>query len=466
MYSTRFPYIIFFALFAVLPYPRGSTFDWAWLLIVLVIFLLSAWWLSLYLADKVQITPAFMAGKTVMVLLALWLTWVVFQMISFPIGLLEVIAPLSADVYQQTDSDITWAPISIDVQATKEQLFMGMAYLFTFMLTLLLIDTPKKLRQFAGWLVGLAVVQALLATILLFSGQYIFYKADGGGSAQGTFANRNQLAGFLQINLAIGIGLLFASMRNERSRNWRERLQNIAGTMLSSKIRLRIYLAIMVITLVLTHSRMGNTAFFASMTITGVLALVLMKHSPRPLVILLASLIIIDIFIVSQWFGLDQLTKRFTEMQAEKITLSIETNTSKRLDTTMHAKQLHKDAGWTGTGAGTFFSIFSAYQGGNQKGYFEHAHNDYMEFLTDTGWPGLILLGSVVILTFIVALRAMRKRNHPLMRGMAFSSAMGIISLMIHSTTDFNFRIPSNAMLFMVILAFAYIASAMPIERK
>jgi O-antigen ligase len=341
-----------------------------------------------------------------------------------------------------------------------------MAYLFTFMLTLLLINTPRRLRQFAGWLVGLAVFQALLATFLLFSGQYIFYKASGGGSAQGSFANRSQLAGFLQINLAIGIGLLFASMRSERSRNWREHLQNLAGTLLSSKIRLRIYLAIMVIALVLTHSRMGNTAFFASMTITGFLALALMKHSPRPLIILLASLIIIDIFIVSQWFGLEQLTQRFSDMQAEKVTLSIETNTLKRLDTTMHAKQLQDDARWTGTGAGTFFTIFSAYQGDNQKGYFQHAHNDYMEFLTDTGWVGLSILGAVIIITFLIALRAMRQRNHPLMRGMAFSSAMGIISLMIHSTTDFNFRIPSNAMLFMVILAFAYIASAMPVERK
>ena len=81
---------------------------------------------------------------------------------------------------------------------------------------------------------------------------------------------------------------------------------------------MRIYLAIMVITLVLTHSRMGNTAFFASMTIAGVLALLLMKRSPRPVVILLTSLVIIDIFIVSQWFGLDQLKQRFEDMQAGK----------------------------------------------------------------------------------------------------------------------------------------------------
>jgi hypothetical protein len=48
---------------------------------------------------------------------------------------------------------------------------------------------------------------------------------------------------------------------------------------------------------------------------------------------------------------------------------------------------------------------------------------------------------------------------------MGFTSVMGIISLMIHSTTDFNFHIPANAALFMVILALGWIAYAMPVEK-
>jgi hypothetical protein len=51
------------------------------------------------------------------------------------------------------------------------------------------------------------------------------------------------------------------------------------------------------------------------------------------------------------------------------------------------------------------------------------------------------------------------------MRGLAFASTMGILSLMIHSTTDFNLRIPANVALFMVILAFAFISYSMPIKK-
>ena len=451
------------ALFAFLPLPRGGTFDWAWLLMSMVVYVMAAIWLLGYWQGRVSVTPAFKAARYVLVLLFIWLGWNLLQIIPLPIGLLEVISPLSAEMYQLVTPDIVSAPISVDVNATREQLITGLAYSLIFALVLLLVDSIKRLRVFVLWLIVLGVVQAMIASVALFSGQEIYY---GATSAQGTFANRNQLAGFLQLNLAIGIGLLLSSMSEKGSRSWRERIRGWAQSLLSRKVRIRIYLAIMVITLVLTHSRMGNTAFFSSMTIAGVLALLLMKRSPRPVVILLTSLVIIDIFIVSQWFGLEQLKQRFEDLQEEKVSLDIRVNTLNRLNTSMSTRDLYKEASLTGTGAGTFFVIFPAYQDIGQPGFFQHAHNDYLEFMSDTGLTGILLLAAIVIITFAAALRAMRKRRYPLMRGMAFSSVMGIISLMIHSSTDFNFRIPANAALFMVILALGWIALAMPVEKR
>jgi len=451
------------ALFAWLPLPRGSTFDWAWMLMSMVVYVMAAVWLLGYRQGKVDVTPAFKAARYVLILLFVWLGWNLLQVIPLPMGLLEVISPLSAEMYRLVTPDINFAPISIDVNATREQLITGLAYVLIFALVLLLVDSIKRLRAFTLWLIVLGVLQAVIASLSYFGGQEIYY---GVSSPQGTFANRNQLAGFLQLNLAIGIGLLLASMSEHGSSSWRERIRGWAKSLLSRKVRIRIYLAIMVITLVLTRSRMGNTAFFASMTIAGILALLVMKRSPRPVVILLTSLVIIDIFIVSQWFGLEQLQQRFVDMKEEKVSLDIRTNTVNRLNTSMQTRVLHKDAALTGTGAGTFFVVFPAYQDIGQAGFFQHAHNDYLEFMSDTGWTGILLLAAIVIISFAAAIRAMRKRRHPLMRGMAFSSVMGIISLMIHSTTDFNFRIPANAALFMVILALGWIAFAMRVEKK
>jgi len=47
------------ALFAVLPLPRGSTFDWSWLLMSMVVYVMTAVWLLQYWQGKVSITPAF-----------------------------------------------------------------------------------------------------------------------------------------------------------------------------------------------------------------------------------------------------------------------------------------------------------------------------------------------------------------------------------------------------------------------
>lgn len=429
----------------------------------LVVYMMAAVWLLLYRQGKVDVTPAFKSARVVLLLLLLWLGWNLLQIVPVPVDFLEVISPLSAEMYRLVTPDIRFAPISIDVNATREQLLSGLAYTLIFALVLLLVDSMARLRQFTYWLIVLGTVQALIASFALFSGQEIYY---GISSAQGTFANRNQLAGFLQLNLAVGIGLLLSTMSEQGSCSWRERIRGWAKSLLSRKVRIRIYLAVMVITLVLTHSRMGNTAFFVSMTITGVLALLLMKRSPRPVVILLTSLIIIDLFIVSQWFGLEQLKQRFETLQDEKVSLDIRSNTVNRINTSMSTRSLYQEASLTGTGAGTFFVVFPAYQDFGQPGFFQHAHNDYFEFKSDTGWIGIFMLAGIVTISFAAGLGAMRKRRHPLMRGMAFSSVMGILSLMIHSSTDFNFRIPANAVLFMVILALGWISLAMPVERS
>jgi hypothetical protein len=44
------------------------------------------------------------------------------------------------------------------------------------------------------------------------------------------------------------------------------------------------------------------------------------------------------------------------------------------------------------------------------------------------------------------------------MRGLSFASIMGIVSIMIHSSVDFNLQIPANTMYFMVLLALGWVA--------
>lgn len=65
-------------------------------------------------------------------------------------------------------------------------------------------------------------------------------------------------------------------------------------------------------------------------------------------------------------------------------------------------------------------------------------------------------LGGLVLLSLYMALVAQRKRRSSLIKGVGFASSMGILSLGIHSAVDFNLQIPSNAMLFVILLAMGW----------
>ena len=221
-----------------------------------------------------------------------------------------------------------------------------------FLLVLLLVDSRERVLFTARVMVWCGVFQAFFAGAMMMSGveQVAFLdKTFGSGSASGTFINRNHLAGFLEMNLAIGIGMLVAQLYRHPAANWREFLRRSIDTILSRKFRLRLYLAIMVIGLVLTRSRMGNTAFFSSLLLCSALGLWLQQRVTRNAVIFFVSLLLIDIYIVGNWFGVDEVVERLqnTTLEAEK-----------RDEVAIDSFVMWQDNFWVGTGADTFFQAY------------------------------------------------------------------------------------------------------------
>ena len=101
---------------------------------------------------------------------------------------------------------------------------------------------------------------------------------------------------------------------------------------------------------------------------------------------------------------------------------------------------------------------FPRYRGGDLSSFFDYAHNDFVQFVAESGLIGGAVLFAIVAWSLVMALIAQFRRRDPLMRGLSFASIMGVTSILIHSSVDFNLQIPANAMLFMVLLAFAWIS--------
>jgi O-antigen ligase len=333
----------------------------------------------------------------------------------------------------------------------------GLSYAGIYTLTLFLVTNRRRLVQLMWIIVLSASLQALYGSLMTLSGaEYGFFQAKERflGVATGTYLNRNHFAGLLELALAVGIGLLLAKPTIYRG-DFRQKLRTFIRVMLSSKVILRLLLAILVIALVLSRSRMGNTAFFASLLIAGALALLLMRNKTTATTLLLGSLLVIDITIVGAFFGVDKVAKRLQNT-------SVETETRDEVTRDTLAKFMEQPLG--GMGAGTFIHTYPTWKGEDvtSTAYYNHAHNDYVQFLAEFGAPATFALGLAVLWSLWLAIRSMQKRNSHVYQGGGFAVTMAIVAIGIHSTVDFNLQIPANAMIFMVILAIAPIARWTP----
>ena len=350
--------------------------------------------------------------------------------------------------------------LTVDVAATFESLLLGLAYCLLFLLVCSLFDTRKRLTWLLATLVLSGTFQAFWGAAMTLSGVewlLVIPKTSYIGDATGTFVNRNHLAGYLELTLACGIGLLLA-LRDGRPFRW----VNVLELLMGPKARLRLALVVMVIALVMTHSRMGNTAFFAALLLVGGLFVLLDREHRLRNSLILASIVVIDILVISQYFGLEKLKDRVLSTRIHDVVVDgevVQQANEIRDDVFIYALPLLKDKPLTGQGAGSFEAVFPKYPGADIRLHFDHAHNDYLQFAIEHGLIGMLPLLGFVLLALWRALQAMWRRESLYRSGVGFGAAMGIVAIGVHSSTDFNLQIPANAATLVVVCAIALLAN-------
>lgn len=420
-----------------LPLPLGSNRDWAaGLLLLLIGVAASTWALSQLRAGVAYRSQAktLQAGLPMLALLLLSQLWVAVQWLG---------------------------GLSMDNSATFEQLMLGLAYSLLFMMIISLFHTRKRLSILLATLVFSGTLQAFWGALMTLSGVEWLLTGPKNtylGDATGTFINRNHLAGYLEMTLACGIGLLLA-LRDNRPFRWR----NVLELLMGPKARLRLALVVMVIALVMTHSRMGNTAFFTSLLLVGGLFVLMEKEHRLRNSLILASIIVIDMLVISQYFGLEKLKDRLINTRLHDVVVNgevVQQANEVRDDVFGYAIPLLMERPLTGQGAGSFEAVFPQYPGQDIRLNFDHAHNDYIQFAIEFGLLGSLPLAAFVLLALWHALKALWRRESVYRSGVGFGAAMGISALLIHSSTDFNLQIPANAATLVVLCAIAVLAGS------
>jgi putative inorganic carbon (hco3(-)) transporter len=444
---------------AGLPLFYGGNRDWAWGLALTLVSLLS--------------------------LLALWYLPIVTRLHSLGIHKRRpwFLLLLGAWALLQLLHGMPGLHLSADQAASLRALMKTALYLQLILLTLIVLHGHHRTRLFISILFFVAVAHAAIASVMKLWGKAVIseYFVFGAARSMGGFVNENSFAGYLELHLALGAGLLLMGLRFHGSveQTWRQLLRDWVALLLTRKTQVRICMVLLVIALVLTSSRMGNIAFFSALLVTGTMAYFLMAHRPPALGALLISLVLIDLLVVGSWFGADQIAARLAatrlELGAEQSSVATTAGPESGVAASGLAAPLEVDrerpglaraglrlfqsAPWFGHGAGSFRSLFPGVRSADiSSKFYDHAHNDFVQLLAEYGIAGALLVFSILLLATRAALACLRNRSDKVALGLAFASLFGMTSLLIHGAADFNFQIPANACIFSVLVALAWIS--------
>jgi putative inorganic carbon (HCO3(-)) transporter len=450
------------ALIVYTPLPLASNRPWALALLGVLTGCLLLW--SIWRPGGRSADFVWRSARVPLKLLGLWMLLLAVQLVPLPGSWMDVMGQRA--VFDQQGG----GSITIDSYSTRLYLAKACILSASFWLVVTLVNSRRRIEWLATVIVFSGLLQALLGVLLMAGGAnfHLFFVEMEYSKAHGTFVSPNQYAGYLELTLAVGIGLMVARLDGRALVNWRQRLYGWLAVLLSGKAMLRLALVIMVVGLVASRSRMGNSAFFASLLIVGVFAVAFSKHAVRTTVVFIVSLIVLDVVVIGGMVGVEQVVQRIEstnlQMQVERPAavvntqkFSSEVSVEQRSEAARAAVQIVRDFPWLGTGGGTFYLSFPHYRPAQVYGFLDHAHNDYAEFASESGLSGFLLLALMVMHSVFQSLKLLVRSHNQLSIGMAFASLMGIVSLLIHGTVDFNFQNPANAMLFLILLSFPYL---------
>jgi O-antigen ligase len=310
---------------------------------------------------------------------------------------------------------------------TRIELQLLIAYLIVVFLMSQSFTRRGHWRSFVWFLMTLGFLVSILAILqyFTFNGKiYWFREIRSGVTAFGPYVNRNHFAGFAEMVIpAALVPLVLGKVR-------RERLFLVV-----------LFALVPIVALLLSASRGGIISFVVQMV---VLFLLLLIRRVRTKYVIVGGLVVLAAVMAVSWIGVSQVLARFAGMQ------NLEVSSGKRAAMQRDTWRLFLDHPIIGTGLGTLEMVYPPYDSVYDRKVVNHAHNDYLEGLAETG-----IVGGICCLWFLGALfLASLKGTAEL--GTSFGSVLNLSGLvactgiLIHSLVDFNLHIPANALLFFV----------------
>jgi len=326
---------------------------------------------------------------------------------------------------------------------TRIELLKYSALLALFFLCVQSYRTRAQWRNFVWFLLSLGFAVSLFAILqhFTFNGKlYWVRELQYGGIPFGPYVNRNHFAGLME--LLIPPGLAIQILGAER----RDQLPLVT-----------LFTLLPIGALFLSASRGGIISFVAEV---GFLAILIVVRRREKKVLVAAALIVTLAAILVSWLGIGRALDRFASYK------KLETSEGRRAEMLRDSLRIFQDHRIWGTGLGTLQEVFPLYETAYDGLVVNHSHNDYAEALAETGIIGGLCGLVFLVFLFWMSWKILNVEGDPRSFAYHAGALVACLGLLVHAGVDFNFHIPSNALIFLLQSALATtVFPALPLPR-
>jgi O-antigen ligase len=332
-------------------------------------------------------------------------------------------------------------PLSVNADGTTQSLELAAAVVLVFWCARALFSRGG-IRVGARTIAGLGLLLAAFGIAQHATAPHVFYWVHAFKNAEpfGPYLNRSDFAMWLVMALPLTAGYLLARLHS-RQRQGADLFS--ADAFDDTAMFLTVAMGLMAAALMVALSRSGLVAAMAAM-----LALWRFgdgrthRHGRAWLLGGIAAMAIVAIAFANTSAVATRIQDTFTRTSGGRVVIWKATVPIIR-------------AFWlTGAGAGAYERAMMVYQPAPHETYFNHAHNEYLQFLAEGGlW--LAIPGAIALVAGVLCIRRRLAMDRSAIYWVRAGAASGLVAAAVQSIWETGLRRPANTLLFAVLAAIA-----------
>ncbi len=438
------------------PFPLGSNRLWAWSFEAIVAGSLLAVMVACSLFSNQCISwGRIKKMRLELMLIGAWLLVTGMYLVPIPLSVLGILSPTVAEAYLAAGANYGY--LSLDAHITFQTLMLSIYYLTIFILGVALINSRKRIKFVLTLFVILGVFEAVYGMYLVSIGQtgtLVQVESVTPNNASGTFINKNHLVAFLSISFIMGLCLRFILNRKQQALSQAGFLIKLVKFVSHPLRLLDVGLFLILAGIWNTHSRSGLASFVLALLFlySFVFFSSKVKSFNYKRIIAVFAVVILLLIIVAD--DVNYLLNSLGNNVDNSIGYVMNTAQG-RLLAFNQVMDNYSQYWFSGVGPGAYQVFFVNHRMLEQTAFFDHAHNDYIEFAIEYGLFSVLLLVLMVTFLYKIFIFIFKTRSR-------FDKYLGIcvissmIYMLLHGNMDFNARIPANVVAIILAISVVY----------